>query len=30
MNDYAHGALKALARVLGLIEDSDDVGRVPL
>jgi hypothetical protein len=28
MNDYAYGALKVLAWVLGLIEDSYDVGRV--
>jgi len=28
MNDYVYGALEALAWVLGLIEDSDDVGRV--
>jgi hypothetical protein len=28
MNDYAHGALEALTWVLGVIEDSDDVGRV--
>jgi hypothetical protein len=27
MNDYAHGGLEALAWVLGLIEDSDDVNK---
>ena len=28
MNDYAHGALEALARALGLLEETGDLGRV--
>ena len=28
MNDYAHGALEALAWALGLLEETGDLGRV--
>jgi hypothetical protein len=28
MNDYAHGALEALARTLGLLEETEDIGRI--
>jgi hypothetical protein len=28
MNDYAHGALEALAWTLGLLEETEEVGRM--
>jgi len=28
MNDYAHGALEALAWTLNLLEETEDIGRI--
>ena len=28
MNDYVHGALEALAWTLGLLEETEDLGRI--